>query len=153
MRVNFHLSQDWQLSFFFLKGTGSAIVFLKQGGRETEDNSTCTHFIRNCMGNYGFVFLWKRIKSWSGWSCLVPSSAKVISSSSLDDLKAQDNYQLWQSLSDLTVFLSNMKHTNISVLGYTDDFIHTDELIKVPAVRISYIMGQHSKMLSTARAT
>lgn len=71
----------------------------------------------------------------------MPSSAKAVSSSSLDDLKAQDNYQLWQSLSYLTVFLSHMKHTNVSVLGYTDEFIHTDELIKVPAVRISYING------------
>lgn len=73
-----------------------------------------------------------------GWGDHIwcPQAAKALSSSSLDDLKAQDNNQLWQSLSDLTLLLSSMKHTTVFALGYTDEFIHTDELIKVPASAI-----------------
>lgn len=62
----------------------------------------------------------------------------MITSSSLDDLKAQDNNsQLCQSLSGLTLLLSSMKHTSTFVLEYRDEFIYTDELTKVQDVCIS----------------
>lgn len=54
----------------------------------------------------------------------------MITSTSLDDLQAQNN-QLCQSLSDLTLLLSSVKHTSTFVLEYTEEFSHTDELIKV----------------------
>lgn len=68
---------------------------------------------------------------------MVPSSGKVMTSRSLDDLKAQDNNQLPQSLSGLTFLLSSVKDMNTFVLEYTDEFSHTDELIKAQDVCIS----------------